>query len=324
VTASGVMAASVDPASFAEWASRGHWLRAPHLDLLNDNLVGLFTGSFDRLSVAMPPRHGKSVLCSTYFVAWWLLRRPTDRVLLVSYEADFAASWGRKVRDLIVEHGESFGVAVRDDSAAAHRWDLVQGGGMTTAGIGGPITGKGADLVVIDDAVKNFEEAISISVSRRNWDWYQSTLRTRLEPGGKILLVATRWSEIDLSGKLIADDGEPWRELRLPAVAEEDDLLGREVGEPLWPSRFDMDELGKIKKALSASHWAALYQGRPSPIDGDVFKREWFRYYAESGDSYRLLGTEPRDLPTESVQTFMTVDLAISTKQAADPTVMAV
>ena len=321
-----LLAASVDPASFAGWASRGFWNRAKHLDFLNEKLLELSAGVFDRLSVNMPPRHGKSLLCSTYFPAWWLLRRPDDRVLLVSYEADFAATWGRRVRDLLTEHGPTFGVTVRDDSAAANRWDLEQGGGMMTAGIGGPITGKGANLVVIDDPTKNYEEAISQTVARRNWDWYQSTLRTRLEPGAKIVLVATRWSEIDLTGMLLADEGgEPWHQLRLPAIAEDDDPIGRAVGEPLWPVRFDADELAKLRKALSASHWSALYQGRPGPIDGDVFKREWFNYYATTSDGYRLL-TEPDPLtiPEDDVSRFMTIDLAISTRRTADPTVMAV
>jgi predicted phage terminase large subunit-like protein len=292
---------------------------------LNEQLLGLYAGSFDRYEVVMPPRHGKSLLCSVYFPAWWLLHRPQDRVLLVAYESDFAATWGRRVRDLLTEHGEAFGVSVRDD-AAANRWDLEQGGGMTTAGIGGPITGKGADLVIIDDPVKNYEEAISQAVSRRNWDWYQSTLRTRLEPGGKIVLVATRWSEIDLTGRLLTDtEGEQWRELRLPAVAEEGDPLGRPEGAPLWPDRFDTDELAKVRKALSASHFSALYQGRPSPIDGDVFKREWFRYFVRTGDGYRLLITpDAQTVPVEDVSRFMTIDLAISTRRTADPTVMAV
>lgn len=321
-----LLAASVDPASFAEWTSRGAWKRANHLEALNAKLLEVYGGELDRLSVVMPPRHGKSLLCSTYFAAWWLLRRSQDRVLLVSYEADFAASWGRRVRNLLTEHGEVFGVTVSSDSAAASRWDLEQGGGMVTAGIGGPITGKGANLVIIDDPVKNFVEAISPAVSRRNWDWYQTTLRTRLEPGGKILVVATRWSEIDLSGMLLGDaDGEEWQELRLSALAEEDDPLGRSVGEALWPERFDAAALAKVRKALSATHWSALYQGRPSPIDGDTFKREWFKYYVRTSDGYRLL-TDPdhKTVPVEEVLLFMTIDLAISTKRTADPTVIAV
>jgi predicted phage terminase large subunit-like protein len=280
--------------------------------------MGLVSGEFDRLSVAMPPRHGKSFLCSWFFPAWFLLRFPQRRVLLVSYEADFAATWGRRVRDTIVEHGERFGVTVNPDSKAASRFDLTAGGGMSTAGIMGPITGKGGDLVIIDDPVKNYAEAVSTTMSKGQWDWYQTTLRTRLEPGAKILLVMTRWAETDLSGRVEESD-EPWMDVRLPALAEADDPLGRSEGEALWPDRYDTAALATTRDALSGSHWASLYQGRPTPLDGDVFRKDWFTYWWwEDG------GMVTDNGPVELTETFMTVDLAISTKQSADPTVMAV
>jgi predicted phage terminase large subunit-like protein len=313
-----VLSASLDPASFASWASNGTWESAPHLEYLNTRLVSLVSGDFDRLSVAMPPRHGKSFLCSWFFPAWFLLRFPQRRVLLVSYEADFAATWGRRVRDTIVEHGDRFGVAVSQDSKAASRFDLTAGGGMSTAGIGGPITGKGGDLVIIDDPVKNYAEAVSPTLSKGQWDWYQTTLRTRLEPGAKILLVMTRWAETDLSGRVEESD-EPWVNVRLPALAENDDPLGRDSGDALWPARYDTTALAKTRDALSGSHWASLYQGRPTPLDGDVFRKDWFTYWSwADGDMVTDNG------PVELTETFMTVDLAISTKQSADPTVMAV
>lgn len=314
-----VLAATLDPASFAGYASRGSWQRVAHLDHLNSMLVEMVSGGPDRVSVAMPPRHGKSVLCSWYFPAWYLIRHPERRVMLVSYEADFAASWGRRVRDTLIEHGQPFGVQVSPDSKAASRFDLTAGGGMVTAGIGGPITGKGGDLIIIDDPVKNYEEAVSPLVSQRNWDWYQTTLRTRLEPGAVVLVVMTRWSEIDLAGKLTESD-ERWHDLRLPALAEDNDPLGRKVGEALWPNRFDETELDRTRTALSPSHWSALYQGRPTPLDGDVFKREWFTsWWYDDG----VITTDAG--PAQGgVKVFITVDLAISTQQTADPTVMAV
>jgi predicted phage terminase large subunit-like protein len=222
------------------------------------------------------------------------------------------------VRDTIIEHGERFGVTVNPDSKAASRFDLVQGGGMSTAGIGGPITGKGGDLVIIDDPVKNYAEAVSTTMSRAQWNWYQTTLRTRLEPGARILLVMTRWAETDLSGRLEESD-EPWVDVRLPALAEDDDPLGREPGSALWPARYDVEALTKTRDALSGSHWASLYQGRPTPLDGDVFRKDWFTYWSWSDG-----GMVTDNGPVELTETFMTVDLAISTKQSADPTVMAV
>jgi predicted phage terminase large subunit-like protein len=314
-----LLSASLDPASFATWASRGTWETADHLEYLNTQLLSLASGEFDRLSVAMPPRHGKSFLCSWFFPAWFLLRYPTKRVLLVSYEADFAATWGRRVRDTVAEHGDRFGVQVKSDSKAASRFDLTAGGGMSTAGIGGPITGKGGDLVIIDDPVKNYAEAMSPTISNAQWDWYQTTLRTRLEPGARILLVMTRWAETDLSSRVVEGD-EAWVDVRLPAFAEDDDPLGRDVGDALWPARFDVAALSKTRDALSGSHWSALYQGRPTPLDGDVFRKDWFTYWWNDDDG----GTVTDNGPVELVETFMTVDLAISTKQSADPTVMAV
>ena len=191
----------------------------------------------------MPPRHGKSELCSVYLPAWYLGTHPERRVILAGHEADFAASWGRRVRDVLEEHGRQlFGARVRADSAAANRWDLVgHAGGMVTAGVGGTITGRGADLLVIDDPHKSAEETGSVTYRERVWDWYRAVARTRLEPGAGVVVVQTRWHEDDLAGRLLADaesEGDRWQVLSLPAVAEDDDPLGRSVGDPLWPERF--------------------------------------------------------------------------------------
>jgi predicted phage terminase large subunit-like protein len=321
------MRATLEPAAFAEYASRGHWIRAKHLDVLNRRLLDVAAGTCTRLLVTMPPRHGKSELVSRFLPAWWLGTRPDDRVILASYESDFAATWGRKVRDLLDESGsELFGVSVRRDSAAASRFDLDgRAGGMTTAGVGGAITGKGANLLVIDDPVKSAEDSQSEALSRRVWDWYRSVARTRLEPGGVVVLVMTRWSEDDLAGRLLAEsDGEKWEVLNLPALAEEDDPLGRKPGEALWPERFSMDDLEATRSALGSYLWSALYQGRPAPLDGNVFRRSWFRYFEHSGDSYALHGIEPEIVNVNSCRRFVTVDLAVSTKKSADYTVASV
>ena len=144
----------------------------PHVELLDRAIVETVE-SGGRLLVAMPPRHGKSEMASRYTPAWYLGRFPSRRVILASYEADYAASWGRKARDLLEEHGgRLFGVRVRQDSHAANRWDIADyAGGMTTAGVGGAITGRGADLLVIDDPVKSVEEAESDTYPARTWDW---------------------------------------------------------------------------------------------------------------------------------------------------------
>jgi predicted phage terminase large subunit-like protein len=186
-----VLLSRATPAGLAATASRGRWRTAPHLDLLNDRLVAVAEGRCPRLLITMPPRHGKSYLTSHHFPAWFLGVYPDRRVILTSYEADFAAGWGRKARDVLEVVGpDLFGVAVRHDSKAADRWDIEgHTGGMTTAGVGGPITGKGADLLIIDDPVKNAEEAASPTYRQRAWDWYTSTAYTRLEPGGAVVLI---------------------------------------------------------------------------------------------------------------------------------------
>ncbi|MCH7584918.1 MAG: phage terminase large subunit [Acidobacteria bacterium] len=326
----GALAATLDPAGLARFATGGRWVLARHLEELNRRITELVSDRGERLLVAMPPRHGKSELVSAYLPAWYSGSHPDRRVILASHEADFAASWGRRVRDILEEHGQAlFGVTVRADSAAAHRWDIAgHRGGMITAGVGGTITGRGADLLIIDDPHKSAEEVQSLTHRERVWDWYRAVARTRLEPGANIVLIQTRWHEDDLAGRLLAEAdtaGEKWEVLSLPALAEADDPLGRALGEPLWPERFDLDELAAVRRSMGSYWWAALYQQRPQPLGGGIFKRDWFRYYRTAGGAYRLLqpdGSATHVSAADCVR-FCTVDLAVSTKTSADFTVVA-
>jgi predicted phage terminase large subunit-like protein len=278
----------------------------------------------------MPPRHGKSEFTSKYFPAWYLGTFSDRRVILTSYEADFAASWGRKVRDILDEAGpEYFGVSVRPDSSAADRWDVVgHDGGMNTAGVGGPITGKGAHLLLIDDPVKNAEEANSPTYREKAWEWFKSTAYTRLEPGAAIILIQTRWHEDDLAGKVLSHakaTGEAWDVLNLSAVAGKDDPLGRAPGAALWPARYDEVALAKIKLAIGSYWFAALYDGSPQPAEGNKFKRPWFRYWKADGDLYRLMdasGSVVRSVRARDCRRFGTADLAVSLRTSADYTVL--
>ena len=280
---------TVTPAHLAWTVSEGRWIPYEHLLFLNRKLVDIAAGRIKRLIVSMPPRHGKSELVSRYFPAWFLGTFPDKRIILVSYEADFAASWGRKARDLLEEHGPSlFGVRVSGKSSAANRWDIEgHEGGMITAGVNGPITGKGADIGIIDDPVKNDQEAMSVTYQERAYEWYKSTFRTRIQRDGAIILIMTRWHENDLAGKLLAaqeEDGEKWEVVSLPAMAEDDDPLGRELGQPLCPGLFTKDALESIKKSVGSYWWASLYQQRPSPAEGGIFKRNWWQYYRRAPD----------------------------------------
>lgn len=237
----------------------------------------------------MPPRHGKSELISKYFPAWFLGTYPDRRIILASYEAGYAATWGRKARDLLEEWGPRlFGVAVDQKSSAADRWDIKgREGGMITAGAGGAITGKGASVAIIDDPIKNSEDALSETIREKVWDWYRSTLRTRLQGEPRaIILVMTRWHEDDLAARLIAaeaEGGEHWEVLELPALADptqaKPDPLGREAGAALCPELFDERALLATAATLGSFWWTALYQQRPAPAEGGILKRGWFRRY---------------------------------------------
>jgi predicted phage terminase large subunit-like protein len=269
----------------ANLLSKRRWTLTRHLIKLSESLVELAARRITRLIVEMPPRHGKSELISHYFPVWYLNQWPDQRIILASYEADFAESWGRKVRNTIEEGKGDLEVKLGTDSLAARRWDTKDGGGMITAGVGGPITGKGANLLIMDDPVKNAEEAYSSIYREKIWDWWRSTAYTRLEPGGVAIIVMTRWHKDDLVGRLIAEmdgEGERWDVLRLPALAEAKDPLQRMIGQPLWPMRFDKPALAKIRKAIGSQFWSSLYQQNPTDKEGSMFKREWFKIVDEA------------------------------------------
>ena len=223
------------PAATASRWSRGLWRRQPHLNLISNAVASIAEAPL-RLIVSLPPRHGKSELLSHWTPVWFLANWPQKRVGLASYAAEFAETWGRRARDSVVENAQELGIQVRPDLNRASEWELTAGGGMMTAGVGGPFTGRGFDLLIIDDPIKNRQEANSAALRRHVWEWWRSTARTRLEPGGSIIVVMTRWHEDDLAGKLLGaapDDGgaiDRWQHIRLPALAEEDDPLGREPG----------------------------------------------------------------------------------------------
>lgn len=289
-------------------------------------------GRTRRLIVSMPPRHGKSEFISKYFPAWYLGVFPERRVILTSYEAGFAATWGRKARDLLEQFGTSvFGCSIQQSSSAADRWDLQDSaGGMNTAGVGGPLTGKGAHLLIVDDPIKNAEEAMSETIRARQKDWWRSTAYTRLEPGASVVIVATRWHEDDLSGWLLDEmraGGERWETLNLQAIAEEGviDPIKRKPGEALWPARYDAKRLTEIRKTLGEFWFAALYQGMPRPAEGNKFKKQWFRYWYQEGDYYILIGPDGAKRPVRNreCRRFGTLDLAFSTKTSADYSVLA-
>lgn len=257
------------------------WKYAPHLRLLTNCLIKVVRGEISRLVVSMPPQHGKSLLVSKYFPAWFLGNFPNKKIILASYEAGYAGFWGGHARDTLLSYGNIFEGKIKGgNSAAAGFWELEQGGYMATAGMGGPITGRGADCFIIDDPVKNAEESLSKTIQEKHWDWYHSTALTRLQPAGAMIILMTRWNENDLAGRILATERKDWTVINLPAICDsEDDALGRKIGEALFPQRYNADYLLNIKRTMPAYWWQAMYQGKPSPREGGLFRRDWWQYY---------------------------------------------
>jgi predicted phage terminase large subunit-like protein len=269
----------------------------PHIDLLEEEIVKLCTGEYGDeykgIIFTVPPRHGKSFEVSHYCPAWYLGNWPEHSVAVASYEADFAATWGKRAREVLEARGpEVFGVQVDHSSRAASYWRVKRQkvgrpiyGSMVTAGIGGPLTGRGVNLLIVDDPVKNAVEAHSKLKRKGVWEWWQSTAATRLEPGGKIIIIMTRWHEDDLAGRLIheMEEGHGWKfkVINLPAVATEDDPLGRAEGEALWPGRYPLERLNEIREGLGSYVWNALFQGTPATRSGGFFDVDWFNIVEE-------------------------------------------
>lgn len=255
---------------------------AAHHRLIARHLEAVERGEITRLMITMPPRHGKSMLASEFFPAWYLGRNPDHYVVTATYAQELADDFGRKVKQQIEDDAYRLifpGVGLAGDSRAAKRFHVegalggyehvtAQRGAFYAVGIGGPLTGRGAHLLLIDDPVKNREDAESEIIRRKTKDWYTSTAYTRLMPGGRIVVIQTRWHEDDLAGWLLSEHAdEAWVTLDLPAISDD--------GDALWPEQYDLEALERIKRALPPRDWSALYQQRPSPETGDYFRREW-------------------------------------------------
>ena len=325
---------NVDLAYFLEYTSRGQWKRARHLDLLCRKLEAVERGEIKRLIVTMPPRHGKSEVTTKHFPAWYLGKHPDHEVMITSYGADLAQDFSRIDRDVIKEYGkELFGISLSRDSSAVDRWGIVRElpggkieklrGGVKAAGAGGTLTGRGANVAIIDDPFKGEEDSHSPAKRKKVINWYQSTLRTRLAPGGAIILIQTRWHKGDLAGHLIAEmeagTGEKWEILNLPAIAVENDPLGRVPGEPLWPEQYSLEELLKTKGSVHAYWWNSLYQQTPVDPEGNKFKRQFFRYFETVDNHYVLHHPDgDRKVHCSNCIVFQTCDPSGSSKSSAD------
>lgn len=298
----------------------GHWggyLESAHHKALARRLEDVSSGKCKRLMVFMPPRHGKSMLTSEYFPAWWLGMHPDKQIIAATYAQQLADDFGRKVRNLVISEAHQWafhGFSLSDDSQAANRFHTSMKGAYFAVGAGGPITGRGADLLLIDDPIKGREDAESETMRQRLKDWYTSVARTRLMPGGAIVVIQTRWHEDDLAGWLLREhQHEGWEVLNLPALAEPGDQVGRAEGDPLWPAAYPLAELLTIKRAIGARDWAALYQQRPSAAEGSIFKREHWQYFRPTETNPKAIIASLR--VTRIIQAW---DTAFKTKETND------
>jgi predicted phage terminase large subunit-like protein len=282
----------------AAWCRHCGFEPAAHHILLLEKLTALTNGTgSDRVAVFMPPGAAKSTYASVLFPPWYLAQHPGHSVIAASHTAELAERWGRRVRNLIAdpENAPILGFGLSADSQAAGRWETDKGGEYGAFGVGGSVTGRRADLIVIDDPVRSREDAESELIRDKTWEWYRSDLTTRLKPGGRVVLIQTRWHEDDLAGRLLADmdaGGDRWDVVSLPALAQDNDPLGRTLGQPLWPEWEDLEGLERKRRAVGPRDWSALYQQSPSPDEGDYFKAGWLKTYdkAPARDILRVYG----------------------------------
>ena len=254
------------------------FIEGSHHKIMSDAFNRIADGSLKRLIVNMPPRHTKSEFASHLFPAWYLGRYPDRKVIQTAHTAELAVGFGRKVRNLVgsSDYDKIFpGVALSADSKAAGRWNTNKDGDYFAIGVGGAVTGKGADILIVDDPHSEQEAALNDpSVYDRTYEWYTSGPRQRLQPGGAICLVMTRWSKKDLTGSIIKASVErggadEWEVIEFPAILPS--------GKPLWPGFWPLDQLEALKAELPVGKWSAQYQQDPASEEGAIIKREWWQ-----------------------------------------------
>lgn len=264
---------------------------ARHHRFVNAKLEAVARGEIKRLMLFEPPGHAKSTYASQAFPAWFLGNHPDNSIIGASHTAELATKFGRRVRNLIRSPEWPFDVALAPDSKAAGQWETDKEGEYFAVGIGGAVTGRRANGGIIDDPIKGRQDADSDVVREALWEWYRADFHTRLKPGGWIILIQTRWHELDLAGRILPEDydgrsgavmgrdGEVWEVVNLPALAEDGDPLDRAPGEALWPEWQTAEDLEIERIVQGPRNWSALYQQRPAPEEGNFFKREWIRWY---------------------------------------------
>ncbi|QGG53903.1 phage terminase large subunit [Lysinibacillus pakistanensis] len=310
---------------YVQFVHHGNYVHYRHTELICDVLQRVADGEQLSILIEMPPRHGKSMTVTESFPSFYLGKNPSKRVIAAAYSDGLAKKFGRLNRNKFNEFAyELFGERMSGSNAAVKDWSIEgKAGGMIATGIGGSITGQGADLMIIDDPIKNIKEAMSQTIRDNIWDEWEATLSTRLHDGASVIVIMTRWwHEDDLIGRLLARSPRIWIRLRLPAIAEdENDLLGREIGEPLCPELGFDKQWAKDKKAEVGSRtWASLFQQHPAPAGGSIFKREWIRYYVRTEEQKREWGLSNNAivLPTHFDKVAQSWDCAFKDSSTSD------
>ena len=251
------------------------FIEGAHHRVIAQKFNDLANKKINRLIVNMPPRHTKSEFASFLLPAWMVGRNPKLKIIQATHTGELAVRFGRKAKTLIdsEEYAKIFETKLREDSQAAGRWETAQGGEYFAAGVGGAITGRGADLLIIDDPHSE-QDAMSLNAFDNAYEWYTSGPRQRLQPGGQIVLVMTRWSKKDLTGILLKNQkevkGDQWEVVEFPAIIDD---------QPVWPEYWKLDELEKVKVTLPVAKWNAQWMQKPTSEEGAIIKREWWQIW---------------------------------------------
>lgn len=265
------------PATLATHLTGGAWIPAPWLMYTSARVATGIARGGARIIISTPPRHGKSELISVHTSTWVLENFPKRNVILTAYGADLAEQYGRRVRDQIRDKEGILRVKVRDDVSRAGAFLTDLDGYMYSVGLGGAITGRGAHVLLIDDYIKEIKEALSPAYRDYVWNWFVTTAMTRLEPNGSVIIIATRWHSDDLIGRILRNFPGKWENICLPAEATANDILGRQIGEPLFPQRFDKKYLEQQKELLGSIFYYSLYQQGPIDEASEFTNVSWLK-----------------------------------------------
>ncbi len=308
--------------SYSDWLTEAspelNW-KFPHLEYIQTKLQEFEEGKIKRLMIFMPPQHAKSSTVTIRFPAYLLEKNPKKRIIITGYSGGLAETFSRQIRNIVRDRNL---VEMDEERQAVEEWKTKQGGGLKAVGVEGAITGFSADLIIIDDPVKNREEANSKARREAVWNWFTNDLYTRQQSNTPIILIMTRWHEDDLAGRLLEQDKEEtdpdfkWTVVSLPAIGEGNDPadypVQRKEGEALCEALHPISQLRNFEKVMG-TYFSALYQQRPAPAEGDVWKKAWFCEEKDENKPFRMRGNFPSGYKRTQVW-----DAALDTKERND------